>query len=223
MIYGVDNVASWIEDQHYTNLKVFSSRPSGKEVQEPCVYIKGSQSSIELAESFKREMSYRSPGQQYWIKLYGDKNESPIAETFSLEGNSNNVNSPVYIGSQQSELPSNLIELTAENARLKIELENTINQLEEAKKEIVDLEDLLDAEEEENSDPLTASLVSILGSLAQNTNNGSLSGNSEVLNAFLSIKNVEPKAEELIIKLGKLATTEPDKLKGFINTLNSSL
>jgi hypothetical protein len=223
MIYGVDNVSSWIEDQHYCNLKVFSSRPSNKDAQEPCVFIKGANSSIELAESFKREMSYRAPGQQYWIKLYGDKNESPIAESFSLEGNLQNANSPVYIGSNQSELPSNLIELTAENARLKIELENTIYQLEDAKKEIVDLEELLDAEEENSSDPLTQSLVSILGSLAQNTSNGSLSGNSEVLSAFLSIKNVEPKAEDLIIKLGKLATTEPDKLKGFINTLNSSL
>jgi hypothetical protein len=43
------------------------------------------------------------------------------------------------------------------------------------------------------------------------------------MTALMKIKSVSPESEELLVKLGKLAETDPEKLKGFVITLNQNL
>jgi hypothetical protein len=50
-----------------------------------------------------------------------------------------------------------------------------------------------------------------------------IGGGSDVMSALMKIKSVSPESEELLVKLGKLAETDPEKLKGFVITLNQNL
>jgi hypothetical protein len=223
MIYGIDNVAEMIRINKYTNLKIYASNPRSKDA-DPCIHISGASSPDDLAESFMREMSYRSPGNQYWIKLYGPKNETAISETFMIESGkapAPDDNPASRLSGQVPVLSQNLLDLTSENARLKIENTALQEQVEKLQGEVFDLEDELDALDEE-ADPLTTSLMQILSGFTKGPAE-SIAGGNEVMTALMKIKTVSPEAEALLIKLGNLAESNPDQLKGFVTTLNSSL
>ncbi|NBV14457.1 MAG: hypothetical protein EBS07_10380 [Sphingobacteriia bacterium] len=223
MIYGINSVAEMIAANRFNNLKVYASNPRQKD-QDPAVHITGADSPEDLAESFIREMSYRAPGNQYWLKLYGTKNETAIQETFMIEGGNSQAltgDPPALAEKQAPAFSSNLVEMTADKTRLEIELKAAQEKIEELEGHIIDLEDELEDQEEDN-DPLSASLVQILSGLAK-PGSGALGDSSEVMVALMEIKAVEPEAEALLIKLGKLAKSNPEQLKGFISTLNKNL
>ena len=223
MIYGINNVASVIRRNKFTNLKVYSSNPRSKD-SDPCLLITDADSPDDLADSFEDEMSYRSAGNQYWLRLYGEKNQSPVVETFMKEV-ADSKELPVAHGLGSRE-PSSMsakeaIDLSAENARLTVELRNALETIDQLHGEILDLEDELEEQEE---DPLTSSIMSILTGLTSN-NNGTIPAmaGADVLSAFNEIKLVAPEAETLIVKLGSMAKNNPEQLKGFIDTLNKNL
>lgn len=223
MIYGINNVAAVIRRNKFTNLKVYSSNPRSKD-SDPCLLITDADSPEDLADSFEDEMSYRSAGNQYWIRLYGEKNQSPVVETFMKE-NADSKEMPVAreLGSKEPSSMSaqQIIELSAENARLTVELLNARETIEQLNGEILDLEDELEDQEE---DPLTSSIMSILSGLTSN-NGGSIPAmaGADVLSAFNEIKLIAPEAEVLIVKLGAMAKSNPEQLKVFIDTLNKNL
>jgi len=222
MIYGINNVASVIRRNKFTNLKVYSSNPRSKD-SDPCLLITDADSPDDLADSFEDEMSYRSAGNQYWLRLYGEKNQSPVVETFMKEiADSKELPVARGLGSQEPSSMSakEVIDLSAENARLTVELRNAHETIDQLNGEILDLEDELEDQEE---DPLTSSIMQILSGLTNNGGAIPAMAGADVLSAFNEIKLVAPEAEVLIVKLGAMAKSNPEQLKGFIETLNKNL
>jgi len=221
MIYGINNVSAVIRRSKFTSLKVYSSSPRSKD-SDPCLLIADADSPDDLADSFEDEMSYRSAGNQYWLKLYSEKNSTPVVETFMKES-ADSKESPVAreLGTQ---VPSSLsakeiIDLSSENARLKVELDNAKETIDQLNGEILDLEDEL---EDQEPDTLTSSIMSILSGITNPSAMPAMAG-ADVLSAFNEIKAIAPDAEILIVKLGSMAKNNPEQLKGFIETLNKNL
>jgi hypothetical protein len=221
MIYGINSAAEKITDSHFTNFKVYVSNPRNKE-SEPCEMHINASSPDDLAEHFIRKMGRHAPGVQYWVKLYNGKNEEPNIFTFTKEtGAPASYPGATALGSpEQGAGTSDLLELTASNTRLEIELRNAQEKIAELEGDILDLEDELD-NFEGDEDPLTGTLVNILGSFAKP--GASALGGNDVLVALTEIKAVAPEAEGLLIKLGALAKENPEQLKIFVETLNKNL
>lgn len=223
MIYGINHAAEKITDSHFTNFKVYTSNPRSKE-SEPCEMHINASSPEDLAEHFVRKMNRHAPGNQYWVKLYNGKNEEPNIFTFTKEPGAQ-VSNPglTDIGNN---IPGagtfELVEISADKARLEIELRNAQERIAQLEGEIMDLEDELDNLDQED-DPLTGTLVNILGSFAKPGAGASGLGGSEVMAALMEIKEVAPEAEGLLIKLGALAKQNPEQLKIFVETLNKNL
>jgi hypothetical protein len=93
--------------------------------------------------------------------------------------------------------------------------------LEDAQGTIVDLEEMLDELEDNESDPFESSLMNMLSGMMTKTPESL--GGGDVMTALMKIKSVSPESEQLLIKLGNLAESNPDQLKGFITQINSNL
>jgi hypothetical protein len=106
---------------------------------------------------------------------------------------------------------------------LKIQLEHKTKEVEILQGQIIDLEEELDEIEDAEDDPLSASLVNMLSGFMGKNPAEAIGGGSDVMTALMKIKSVSPESEELLVKLGKLAESNPDQLKGFITQINSNL
>lgn len=225
MIQGIQSASDAIRDQHFLNLKVYDSNPKGKD-SSPCIMI-SADTTDELAESFVREMDRRSANCQYWMVLYDRGNKGQTINPFVKDGNGVSkgiLNADIPSSTAPSTgMPKDLILLSAENERLKIQLEHKTKEVEELQGQIVDLEEMLDELEEAEDDPLSASLVNMLSGFVTKNPGEAIGGGSDVMSALMKIKSVSPESEELLVKLGKLAETDPEKLKGFVITLNQNL
>jgi len=104
---------------------------------------------------------------------------------------------------------------------LKIQLEHKTQEVEDLKGQIIDLEDELD-EAGDGDDPFETSIMNMLSGIMQNKAPDALGG-SDVMTALMKIKSVSPEAEQLLVKLGKLADTNPEQLKGFITQINANI
>lgn len=225
MIQGIDSASDAIRDQQFLHLKVYDSNPKGKEAS-PCIML-SADTTEELAESFEREMNRRSANCQYWLVLYDRGNKGQTINPFVKEGTGLpriGENAPsASASSPTTGMSKDLITLSAENERLKIQLEHKTQEVEELKGQIIDLEDELEEMGDGEGDPFEASILNLLSGVMTKTPGEAIGGGSDVMTALLKIKSVSPEAEELLVKLGKLAETNPDQLKGFITQINSNL
>jgi len=223
MIQGIELASEAIRDQQFTCLKVYDCNPKGKDAT-PCIML-SADCPEDLADSFEREMARRSANCQYWMLLYDKGNKGSTINPFVKEGLgalAKTDNAPSAPISSPTTMSKDLITLSAENERLKIQLEHKTQELEQAQGIIVNLQEELDEYEDDEDDPFTASIMNMLSGFVGNKPGEALGG-GDVMTALMKIKSVSPEAEALLIKLGKLAETNPEQLKGFITQVNSSL
>ena len=228
MIAGLSNVVEMIRNNPYVNVAVYTSNPRGKDA-DPCLKITDADSPDMLADAFQREMSYRSTGTMYWIKLYKDRNSGQIIENFTVESapapghktdEAHAINGP--------SAPAPIIPVNADmieaNVRMKAEIEILNAEITRLKGQIVDLEEELDELDDDDEDGDDTALTTLLtGLFGKTMNTDSLAGNNDVISAFTEIKRIAPEAEAVIIKLGELAQTNPDQLKSFITQVHEGL
>jgi len=223
MIQGIEFASEAIRDQGFLNLKIYDSNPKGKDGI-PIIML-SADTTEDLAESFEREMQRRSANCQYWMELYDRGNKGKTINPFVKEGlgiSKSDENAPSISGSSPTTGNNkDIISLSAENERLKIQLEHKTRELEDAQGTIVDLEELLDELEDNESDPFESSLMNMLSGMMTKTPESL--GGGDVMTALMKIKSVSPESEQLLIKLGNMAESNPDQLKGFITQINSNL
>jgi len=238
---GEEAVCSVIEQSSHLHFKIHSQKPNLKDKEARDIYLvkqfaEGKDKTLTI-EAFKKWSEHylkhsSKPDQLFYLEMYtyvkvggrpGARSPKGTSEISCFRLTQEEINEQPVI--QQN--PNN--NLSEEYVKLRIEIERLNWEKEQLQAQLLDQEEEEEEEEEGSGSlfginldsPIGQSIGEIIAGLAQTVTKQVIgSGTNPLMEALQTIKQTNPKAEQVLIKIGEIAKSDPEQIVQMIDYLH---